>query len=221
MKNIISTRLPKIAQAVVITHLVLFATPVFSDNSMDLSDLEVGFLYYKVSKLPILWDHFANHYVEYRDARDEFQRVDAMGKIKPILEDMQNKVLNTSSYVMKVGGYLDEYDFGNGGFPTGINNTTYIPVPVSRSNMKGPDFAILFINGEKYSILKLSKEEARKRIVFLRDSRRVVFEIEFTPKTAREERLGYYMHRVISAEIIKIKVFSEKYGQLIGEIGSQ
>lgn len=199
----------------------LIASPVLSEEVIEPSDLEIGFLYYKTSKLPIPWDHFANHYTEYRSARDEFQRMDAMEKIKPLLEDIQRRVLKANLFIVRFRTRVGEYDFENGGFPIEITDTTYLPIPTSRSNMGGPNFAIEFINGHKYSILKVSKEEARKRIVFLRDSRQVVIEVEFVPKAAEEKRIDLFRtYRFISAEIKRIKVFSEK-GQLLGEMGPQ
>lgn len=201
--------------------LVLFATCGFPENVIEPSDMELGFLYYKTSKLPVPWDHFANHYAEYRSAADEFQKTDIIEKIKPLLEEMQQKVLNANSFIIKFGATIGEYNFESEGFPTGIIDTTFIPTPVNRSNMKRPDFAIEFTNASNYSLLKIKKEEARKKVLFLRDSRKVLIELEFVPKSAEEKRITYDVYRAILGEIKRIKVFSSTSGQLIGEMSSQ
>lgn len=213
MKNLILTF------SVLLLILSPFTKAISSEGPVELSDLEVGFLYYKVSKLPIPWDHFANHYAEYRSARDEFQRIDVMEQIKPILQNMQMKVNNNNSFVIKSKSTLGEYDFKNNGFPAGLSDTTFIPISTSRVNMKGPDFGVRFINGHDFSFLKLTPQEAREKVILLRDSRDVIIEVEYEPQSATEETAGFFAtYRMIKGKIKGIKVFASKSGRLVGEV---
>lgn len=213
MKNLILTF------SVLLLILFPFTKAIaFSEGSVELSDMEVGFLYYKVSKLPVPWDHFANHYTEYRSASDEFQRMDVMEQIKPVLQNMQMKVTNNNSFIIKFKSKLGEYDFKNTGFPTGLSDTTFITISTSRVNMKGPDFGIGFINGHDYYFLKLTPQEAREKVILLRDSREVLISVEYEPQSAAEELMNYTNFRLIKAKIKSLKVYSSKNGQPIGEM---
>ncbi len=202
--------------------LCAFSTPARGEGSEELNDLEIGFLYYKLSQLPIPWDHFANHYAEYRDAKDEFQRLEVLERIKPVLEKMRNKVYSSNRFVVKIRSRLGEYDFQNNGFPTNIGQGTFVPTMKLRSNMKGPDFAIRFLNGQEFSHLKVDPQEARKKVIALRDSREAIFEIEYEAKNAGEDviNINYNSmnYRVIDANIKKLRAYSLKNNILIGEM---
>lgn len=213
-----SFRTFKLVLCLAVFFLCAYSTPACCEGPEELNDLEVGFLYYKLSQLPIPWDHFANHYAEYRDAKDEFQRLEVLERIKPVLEKMKNKVYSSNSFIVKIQGRLGEYDFQNNGFPTNILQGTFAPTIKARSNMKGPDFAIKFKNGQKFSYLKVDPQEARKKVIALRDSRDAVFEIEYEAKNAGEDTMNYRSYRVIDAHIKKLRAYSLKNDILIGEM---
>lgn len=198
--------------------LYVYPAPAFGEIAEELDVLEVGFLYYKISHLPIPWDHFANHFAEYRDAKDEFQRLDVLEKIKPVLEKKRNKVNSSNSFIVKFKSRLGDYNFQNNGFPTSISIGTFIPMMNYRSNVKGPDFAIRFVNGQEFSYLKLDPQEARKKVIALRDSREVIIEIEYEPHGAGEDLIDFREYRVIDVKIKKLRAYSLKNNILIGEM---
>jgi hypothetical protein len=213
-----SVRIFNLMLCLAIFFLCVYSIPARCEGPEELNDLEVGFLYYKLSQLPIPWDHFANHYAEYRDAKDEFQRLEVLERIKPVLEKMKNKVYSSNSFIVKFKSRLGEYDFQNNGFPTNILQRTFVPTMKVRSNMKGPDFAIKFQNGQEFSYLKVDPQEARKKVIALRDSREAVIEIEYEAKSAGEDTINYISYRMIDAHIKKLRAYSLKNNVLIGEM---
>lgn len=213
-----SGRIFNLILCLTIFFLCAFSTPASCDGPEELNDLGVGFLYYKLSQLPIPWDDFANHYAEYREAKDEFQRLDVLKGIKPVLEEMKNKVYSSGSFIVKFKSKLGEYDFQKNGFPTNILQGAFVPTIKARSNMKGPDFAIKFLNGQDFAYLKVNPQEARQNVIALRDSREVVIEIEYEAKSAGEDTMNFITYRVIDAKIKKLTVYSLKNNILIGEM---
>ncbi len=124
----------------------------------------------------------------------------------------------SKSFLVKFQGRLEEYDFQNGGFPTYMGQGAFVPTTKFRSNMKGPDFAIKFVNAQEVSYLKLDPQEARKKAVALRDSREALIEIEYESQSAAEDTIDFTNYRMINVKIRKLRAYSFKNNILIGEM---
>lgn len=179
-------------------------TPVKLDN------LRAGFLFHRLSKMPVKLEDFAVAFPEVGQASDEFERRDVLAKVKPDLEDAQRSVATAKSFLIAIRSKLGDYDFDRKGFPTGISETTFVPFDVGAFGAD-PHYAVSLKNGAEYSLLQMEEGEARKFAAVMRKCctyREVTLEVVVTPISAEKTTLDSSMKKRgnINAKILRMRV---------------
>jgi len=175
---------------------VAFARQTYQPNAFDLV-----LIYYQRSGLPIPWHDLAQHFDDYRRARNEFDRQEMLSKIKPIIEREMQLVADRDLLLFPTSVNIGEYEFGSGAFPLSITPLMYSEFS---TRIPGPPPAILFLNADKFTTWALPRDEARQLLATLRGARTLAADIEYRPVRAREGSLNWKTYRIIDVEIVKI-----------------
>lgn len=176
--------------------------------------IDLLYLYYKVSGVPVPWGQLAQSYTEYRAAKDEFERQELMAKLRPLMEKRYALVAEKKSYAIRTGLKLEEYDFGREAYPLSLRPTSFFPFQFDYR--LGKPVAITFANGAEASEWKIAKDEARRVAQGLPRNRVLPALIVYAPEGAREDRLNHAAYRIVEARILRIEFMSPDGRHVIG-----
>ena len=197
------------ALLVLLASLVFAVPSSWADDALDPKGLDLAYIYYDVSGLPVPWKALANFYDEYRSAKDEFERREVYAQILPIMKKSSEEISQTKTFLIRTETSVGEYDFDREAFPLGISDGMFFTFPLS---ITGPSFAVEFTNASELKDWKIKPEKARGIAAILRSGRNVPMMIEYKPVNAFEDRLrtrwGNERYRIIEADIVKATLYT-------------
>lgn len=185
---------------------VLFAPIVFAEE-VTLTSEHMTYLYESRAKIPAPDYKLAEMIsVEYRGAQDEFTKRDLFKKIKPVLDERLAQGRTTTEVVIHVSTTIGEYDFDKQAFPTGFNESTYLPFE--------NDYAAIFTNVQDSVYLATPEDKARNYAALLRQGRRGEIVIKASVVGVEEKKFDMF----VSRKVLKLRI---KEFKLIHDSGKE
>lgn len=181
--------------------MVLLAPMVFAED-ITLSSENVPYLYESRAKIPAPDYKLAEMIsVEYRGAQDEFTKRDLFKKIKPVLDERLAQGRATTEIVIHVNTTIGEYDFEKQAFPTGFNESTYLPFD--------NNYAAVFANVQEVAFLAMPEDKARNFSGVLRQGRKGELAIKATVVGVEEKKLDAWRSKVLKLHVKEFKLLHE------------
>lgn len=183
------------------------------DETVRLGDNNILFYYEANADIPSSNEVLTRTYSsEYRDARTEFEKVDIMQKVLPVIARKVAKAAEAREVMVRIHSQVPAYDFTRKGFSTGLNADTFIPF-----NLPGAEYAVVFKGIKNYGFVAVPETAASRLQGRLAKNREGYLEIYGKLSGAEEQSLGSSLRKVVFVRPNRVAYFLQD-GTPIGEI---
>lgn len=189
----------KFLLAAIISILAVSQSLATTGDSVQLTDISVAFAYESRADIPTSTENLAKIIsMEYRLAPDEFTARELFKKIEPVVVQKLDEAKKTKTWSVHIGDTLAQYDFKKEAFPTGLSKATFIPY----DNY----YAVRFSNAEKYEMLPVKVETARKLSEALQRGRACTMIVEGEILSTKEDKINRTTRKIADIKIKKLTV---------------
>lgn len=168
-------------------------------DPVKISSDNVAFVYEVKAEIPTPKTNLAKFLSsDYRNSPDEFTAHDLFSKIEPVIDKRIAEAKQTPSWAVDIGFLLPQYDFDKKGFPTQINDETFIPLQNG--------YALVFTNPSDIGLLPVDVDTAKSLAHILQRNRNASLLVEGTIVESKEKQLNYSNFKVITLKPTKIMI---------------
>ena len=182
--------------------IALFSNIAHAFEVKQITDESVPFLYESRAQIPASIEKLASMVsAEYRNAQDEFSKLELLEKAKPVVNQKLKNAASTNNYMLRIGTNLGQYDFKNNFFPSGFSSSTFVPFD------RG--YGVTFVNAIKLERIPIPLEEAKKLSKQLQKSRHITAVIYITIQGAEEQKLTWRHQKALVTKIDKVEYITQ------------
>ena len=135
---------------------------------------------------------------DFNRLEDEFSKNDFLQKLNPVIDKKIAEAKALKDFDVIVGQDLAPYNFEHSGFPTGVSDSTFIPLG---------NYAVRFSNFQSCTFIKIPVDNAKRFSTALRRSRVAKIAYMGSINKVTEENLnGYNQVKVIYLKVNQIQL---------------